>query len=942
MEPYQSPRSQAQAEAAPKTIRPQKAGHRRKQRSDKVRTSDYYGLWAAFLIPVAVMVGVFIQRGIFPFGDASFLRTDMYHQYAPFFSEFNHKLTSGGSLFYSWDIGMGVNFTALYAYYLASPLNWLILLCPKSLIIEFMTYFIVIKIGLSGLSMAYYLKKHCHSHQFGIAFFGIFYALSGYMAAYSWNIMWLDCILLFPLILYGLERLVKEGKCYLYCISLGLCILSNYYISIMICLFLVFYFFALIIMEEHMTMERFFRSGLRFAVFSLLAGGLAAIVLLPEIFALQATASGNFSFPKTVTSYFPIFDMIARHMVNVKTEIGLDHWPNIYCGVAALIFVPLYLSCTRIPVRKKAVYMGLILMLFASFSINVLNFTWHGFHYPNSLPCRQSFIYVFLVLVMCYEGYRNLRSISWGTAAKCFWGAVIFVLLAQKLVTEDHFDLSVFYITLILLAMYAGLIYLYKHRRLRTPAVLLLALALVAGENAMNTSVTSVTTVTRSIYLNENKNMMNLADSVKNDKDFFRMERTDAKTKNDGAWLHFPSASLFSSTAQKSLTDFFRRMGCESSTNAYSINGSTPFVDSLISLRYAMYPSMQLDSQLKTLVDSAGSTYLYENNYTLPLGFMLGESVETRWQSGLGNPADVQNSLSKVVGGDDILVQVDGDANGQTFRFTPETDGLYYVYVSNKKVETVNASLADGSKKFSNVDRSYLLELGRCQAGTEIVLKCEETDQTLTAMAYLFDEASFIRTFQLMNAEPFVTESVSDTKITGFIESVRDGLLFTSIPYEKGWSVTVDGQKVKTQVFNEAFLAFPLTAGVHHIEFHYVPDGFTIGLLLTLISILLLILIDIGRRILIPVRGQKRRAEMLRRREEEERQEEAADQEPDDDGKLDENPGEEVDEEGDKNFSEEVDENFGKEFGEDPDEDKPDPLAESEEEQAFLMDEELP
>ena len=86
------------------------------------------------------MIIIFIQRGIFPFGEESFLRTDMYHQYAPFFSEFQHKLRTGGSLLYSWDVGMGVNFAALYAYYLASPLNWLvILLCPKKLIIEFMT-----------------------------------------------------------------------------------------------------------------------------------------------------------------------------------------------------------------------------------------------------------------------------------------------------------------------------------------------------------------------------------------------------------------------------------------------------------------------------------------------------------------------------------------------------------------------------------------------------------------------------------------------------------------------------------------------------------------------------------------------------------------------------------------------------------------------------------
>ena len=199
------------------------------------------GLIAAFFVPVAVLIILFAQRGIFPFGEECFLRTDMYHQYAPFFSEFQYKLKQGGSLLYSWDIGMGVNFSALYAYYLASPVNWLIILCPKKFIIEFMTILITIKTGICGVTFTWYLNRHFEKKHFIAGVFGIFYALSGYMAAYSWNIMWLDCIWLLPLILYGAEQLVREKKGLFYCITLGLSILSNYYISIMICIFMVMY-----------------------------------------------------------------------------------------------------------------------------------------------------------------------------------------------------------------------------------------------------------------------------------------------------------------------------------------------------------------------------------------------------------------------------------------------------------------------------------------------------------------------------------------------------------------------------------------------------------------------------------------------------------------------------------------------------------------------------
>ena len=189
-------------------------------------------LLLSFFVPVFAMLLLFLQRGIYPFGEESFLRTDLYHQYAPFFSEFQYKLQHGGSLFYSWNIGLGVNFTAIYAYYLASPLNWFVLLFPKRFVIEYVTLLIVVKTALSSVTMTYYLLRHSKRDGLFAPIFGILYAFSAYMAAYSWNVMWLDCLILFPLILLGLEELMERGRPLLYTVSLALSILCNYYISI--------------------------------------------------------------------------------------------------------------------------------------------------------------------------------------------------------------------------------------------------------------------------------------------------------------------------------------------------------------------------------------------------------------------------------------------------------------------------------------------------------------------------------------------------------------------------------------------------------------------------------------------------------------------------------------------------------------------------------------
>ena len=267
--------------------------------SDKLKFRIGYAL--SFLIPVIILVGIFIGRKVFPFGDEIYLRSDCYHQYAPFHKELYRKLTEGGSLLYSWNIGMGVNFTALYSYYLASPVNLLLgLIAPTGNILIAIDIFIIIKTGLCGLTCGYYLHKRYGGKNLSFAAIAVFYALSSYMAAFSWNIMWLDCLVLLPLIVLGMDKIIKENKYFLYTIALGLSIFSNYYISIMICIFLVFYF--IVRMLSTCPTEGFikytFSRVKSFVIGSLIAGGLGACMILPEIAALSYTVSGEFKFPE--------------------------------------------------------------------------------------------------------------------------------------------------------------------------------------------------------------------------------------------------------------------------------------------------------------------------------------------------------------------------------------------------------------------------------------------------------------------------------------------------------------------------------------------------------------------------------------------------------------------------------------------------------------------
>ena len=87
-----------------------------------------------------------------------------------------------------------------------------------------------------------------------------------------------------------------------------------------------------------------------------------------------------------------------------------------------------------------------------------------------------------------------------------------------------------------------------------------------------------------------------------------------------------------------------------------------------------------------------------------------------------------------------------------------------------------------------------------------------------------------------------VISAFNDTHISASVDSDREGLMFTSIPYNSGWDVYVDGAKTKTRGFYDAFLAFEVKPGIHEIEFKYHSPGFGAGILITLVSIALFLI----------------------------------------------------------------------------------------------------
>jgi len=151
-------------------------------------------LWGSFLIPVFLLGITLISWQVHPFGDMSPLTCDSFYQLSPLMAELRNKIVSGESLFYSWNIGGGTNFWATIGYYLGSPLNLLLVILPETLLQDGFTILILLRTGLAGLFFAMFLSgKDGREDAISIALSSA-YALSGYMIAYYWSMMWLDAV----------------------------------------------------------------------------------------------------------------------------------------------------------------------------------------------------------------------------------------------------------------------------------------------------------------------------------------------------------------------------------------------------------------------------------------------------------------------------------------------------------------------------------------------------------------------------------------------------------------------------------------------------------------------------------------------------------------------------------------------------------------------------
>jgi uncharacterized membrane protein YfhO len=640
--------------------------------------------------------------------------------------------------------------------------------------------------------------------------------------------------------------------------------------------------------------NKFLRAGTIFALSSFAAAGLMACVLLPVYGVLKSSSATSGTFPDDFKTYFNFFDFFANHFAGLTTTIrssGEDVLPNIYCGVLTIILAPMYFFTKTISKKEKFSTLILLGCLYVSFNTNMLNYIWHGFHFPNDLPYRQSFIYSFVLLVMAYKTFLRLSEFKSRHFAVVGVALLSFVILTEELTSKNVTDSTVIF-TIILIVLYVLVLTIFKDKKYQAASIATLLVVCVCSEAVMCDTTAVSISVDRTPYVSDLDDFEDIKaqlDTIEGG-EFYRMELTDLRTRMDPSWYYYNGVSVFSSMATEIVSNLQDDLGMMSNRiNSYTYNPQTPVYNMMFSLKYLVNnetPNV-LSDYYYTSVAQNNTFEAFRNKCYLPIAYCVNTDVAqwateeyiSDWQyetssdpfqlqgeffnlaTGLGNPFERLNvnyitysnvsPFTEDISSTSFYFQKDNsDAEASTtFYIQTEKEGnVYFGYDisgANGRDVVVNSSL--GVITHSG-DQECILDLGRYDANETIsvTVPYDEASGTVKIFLYTLNDKVFKKGYDKLSEGQIITEVFEDTYIKGAVVTKEDSILYTSIPYDSGWSVYIDGEKVSeenTHQIGQAMLGVDIQRGSHIVEFKYTAKGITLGIAVSLLTLLILVII---------------------------------------------------------------------------------------------------
>lgn len=752
----------------------------------------------AFSIPFLLMLTAYAFLGVYPFGDSTLLSGDMSVQYLAFLSAFRDILTGQASPFYSFGKTLGGEMIGFGAYYIYSPFNLITLLFSRDTLPAAVTLITLLKIGCSGLTM-YCCLRSGQARKYSAVFFSVCYALMAYNAAYQLNIMWLDGVILLPLVVYGLEQLYLGTKWYVYSIFLAMALIFNYYTGYMLCLFSVLYFISLLISAQNRALSRF-KTCLAFLWASLLAGGLAAAVLLPTALSLQG---GKAEFHLSGLLDFKLNFRPAAFLKSFLPLMSQDNPPYIYCGILILLGAVLFFAGKYYPVRVKAAKLFLLLLLFFSMLFYGPDRFWHATAVPAGSPYRYSFLFSFVMIQTAWLWYIRY-------SPRAAWLRRGSLLSALCLFTGLELTLNSY------LALNVGHEIYSEHT------------AAVGGLEAMMEQLPGT------------------------GNSFYRMEVLPKHCLNDPMHFSYNGLTSYSSCEQTATKEFAGKMGINDKGWWINFTGETPItVDSFLGVKY-LITDKNTDTDYTRIAESADYC-LYENPYALPLGVMADESIYRTYMYDGESIVDVfaiQNQIWKALGaGDDIFQAVPAQETVREdhcveYEFSPVNNQEIFTNIHNEMLDTMQLWV-NGELRREWTPEKQIYPLGGFSPSDTVRVRVESSRNINWYDLFFYYEQKDLLEKEMpdIRRNGYQVKENNGNYLRGSVinDSPEYQYLLLTIPDDDGWRIYVDGTEMEITPALGRLVSVPVAPGAHEVILHFTPPGLKKGLAISAAGGLLLL-----------------------------------------------------------------------------------------------------
>lgn len=840
----------------------------------------------SFLIPIIIMLIVYAISEIYPFGDKTLLFRDLRGQYVSYFSAFRNALLGDGSLLYSFTKEIGGNMFGLTTYYMMSPFNIILLLFPKEMITEAILVMTLLKIGSCGLTLSIFLRKSFKDFGYFSIIFSSAYALMAYNTMYKSNIMWLDGVILLPSVLLGINNIINNKKILLYIFTLALSIITNFYIGFIICIFSVIYFIYKISVEKIYTKEYFSKSIIYnrikyFLLGSILGGALSSFVLIPTVYALSGGKAKFEFFSAPIHVNFKIYDIVSKFYINglVNNDI-LKGLPNIYCGIFTAILFILYFFNKGIKRGEKIYSIIVVSILLVSFYVNKIDYIWHGFNKPVGFPYRYSFLFSFFMILLAYRTYINIKEVS---NISIVITLIVICITSLFMFKMNYIYLSNFNIIVsTALAVVYCILLIIKKNKIRWGNLLtFLIIILMLGElgiHALEINM-KLSYAKRSDFIRYNLELNNILSHIKSkDNSFYRIGKSFVYNSNDPMLLNYNGLSHFSSMYKVYVKDFLGKMGYMSNKILFGDGmTSTIISNSLLDVKYILSKKEEgkLYNNYYNLLGEAHGINIYENPYYLPLGFMVNKDIVNLSIKDEKNPFKLQedildsmiktNNENNYYKTDNYNVKLTNltveDMNGAKeytkkiknkpayieFTMQNQSSDPLYAFIQTDKIYESQLYLNNKKITYFSANNYKVIPLGKRAIGENLNFKIEVKKNKFNInnqYFYYLDIKNYEKEYKEMLKNKYDINYFSNTNIKGTINSSdAKSVLYTSIPYDEGWKVSIDGKEVPKIKLMDSLIGISVPRGVHEVEFKFTPMGLYLG---TMISIITLGLILIG------------------------------------------------------------------------------------------------